>query len=275
MKEYLKQALPKQTAFLAYIKALVDNEIELRLLPWLCNSTRPSVDGGAFTGLYSIGASLFSSGVIAFEPQPFQCKQLSRSMPKSVRVVEAALSNKSGLGKLRMESLAGGSMSSLQPNSPLIPSGVDKIVSTVRLDDLGDINFGFIKLDVEGHEVEALEGAERVLSCTRPSLLIEAEERNSVGAVRKLIDYLTELDYEGFFVYDCVILPISEFNAIRHQDIRLLIGGSRRSYWSYINNFIFLPREWECRLPTRVPRAARAIATAQREVFRSCNRQVR
>ncbi|MEV9612698.1 FkbM family methyltransferase, partial [Klebsiella pneumoniae] len=50
-------------------------------------------------------------------------------------------------------------------------------VPTVRLDDYDKRRVGFIKIDVEGHEVAAVEGGLELIARDRPTILVEAEER--------------------------------------------------------------------------------------------------
>jgi hypothetical protein len=47
-------------------------------------------------------------------------------------------------------------------------------VDVARLDDLGLIDVGFMKIDVEGHENEVIEGGGALLERDHPNLLIEA-----------------------------------------------------------------------------------------------------
>ena len=47
-----------------------------------------------------------------------------------------------------------------------------------RLDDLALGDVGFVKIDVEGHELAVLRGAAETLQRNRPPLLVEAEERH-------------------------------------------------------------------------------------------------
>lgn len=262
MKELLRSAFPKLVADGAYLKALIENEIELRLLPFLCRPDRLSIDIGAFTGLYSTGASYFSAGVIAVEPQRGQADLLRRSMPTSVVVVEAAVSSMTGTGVLKMETAAGGSMSSLD-HTPVLPDKVFEVeVPTLRLDDLANEPVGFIKIDVEGHELEALKGARRILEQDRPALLIEAEERNRPDAVKAVSSYLAELGYNGFYVQRGELRPVRELDVAASQDPQLITGGKRNSYADYINNFIFVAGDLAHNIPLHPPTACEAIVSS-------------
>jgi len=267
IKQTLIRIAPGASSRAAYLKALVENEVELRLLPWLCDRRRTTIDVRAFTGTYTVGAALYSRKVIAVEPQPAQARALRRAMPNNVAVVEAALSNVTGTGVLRMANAAGGSMSHLakapQPQAgPAEGEGVEIEVRLVRLDDLTADAVGFVKIDAEGHELEVLQGALRTIERDKPAFVIEAEERFNKGAVARLSGQLAAFGYRGYFMFRDELCDLRRFDAATNQDLRLLTGGRRRDYRDYINNFIFWPAERAGDLPRRAPTARQAIGRA-------------
>jgi FkbM family methyltransferase len=259
VKQMVRNILPKPVAYASYLKALFQNEIELRLLPWLCDPDLTAIDVGAFTGTYTIGASIHSKDVIAIEPQKRQAEALRRSMPGNVRVMEAALSNTSGKGLLKLSSTKGGSMSRLDAVPSVTDGWPEVSVQVMRMDDLIHDRVGFVKIDAEGHEVRVLQGALRIIALDRPVFLIEAEERHQSGAVAAVAHFLGRFGYEGCFVYRGEICAIVEFDPRQHQDSHLKIGGRRNTYGDYINNFIFMPEERGSVLPSAVPSAAQAV----------------
>lgn len=258
-KQVLRDLFPKSVAYMAYLKALFENEIELRLLARVCDQERTSIDVGAFTGTYTIGAFIHSKDVIAVEPQPRQVEALRRSMPGNVKVVEAALSNISGQGVLEMETIKGGSMSRLNIGPSVTDGWVKHPVRLMRMDDLCRERVGFVKIDAEGHELEVLEGASRIIESDRPIFVIEAEDRYRKGAVEGVALFLRQFGYDGYFVYRGKLRGIGEYDPKRHQDLNLLVAGPRRAYADYINNFIFAPREEASKLPREAPSALRVL----------------
>jgi len=72
-------------------------------------------------------------------------------------------------------------------------------VKTRRLDGFGFQNVSFIKIDVEGYEIDVLDGCDAVLRQQKPTLLIEAENRHRANAVQSLASYLCNYGYDGFF----------------------------------------------------------------------------
>ncbi|MCC7545411.1 MAG: FkbM family methyltransferase, partial [Aquabacterium sp.] len=95
--------------------------------------------------------------------------------------------------------------------------------------------------DVEGNEEAVLEGAAATLARERPNLIIEVEERHNAGSVLRVARFLGNLSYDGFYLLDGELKPISSFDAAHDQDIHNV--GLQGKVGRYINNFIYVPRE--------------------------------
>lgn len=220
-------------------------EPELDILPLLVDRHRIAVDVGAHTGLYSEVLTKLATQVLAIEAIPELASDLSRLFP-DLEVIHAAASDRAGTitltipkGKLGLSSVA---------HSQFNDAGdLRKIdVDAITLDSLfmeRDDSIGFIKIDVEGHELAVLNGAKNVIEQHRPVLLIEAEERHSPGTVAKLFSFFEKRKYSGFFL-DSVLRSLHGFDPTVHQsladiDIGELDRGEHRG--KYINNFIFIP----------------------------------
>jgi hypothetical protein len=97
----------------------------------------------------------------------------------------------------------------------------------------------FLKIDVEGHELAVLQGAQQILDVHKPALLIECEARHRPdGDVRPVFDLLKTLGYEGSFFLKRHRYPLAAFQPGVHQ--RLGEHGKLPS--QYVNNFAFVPR---------------------------------
>ena len=53
-------------------------------------------------------------------------------------------------------------------------------INTIKLDDLKLTNIDFIKIDVDSHETQVLEGARDFLTNNSPVILIESKQRSIV-----------------------------------------------------------------------------------------------
>lgn len=116
---------------------------------------------------------------------------------------------------------------------------------TRRLDSYKYNDVGFIKIDVEGHELAALEAAAATIVTNRPTLLIGSEGRHAPGAPMTIFAWMGARRYDGYFLEGHHLVPLAAFDLARHQDSANI--GGWRSRWerrgTYINNFIFLPAE--------------------------------
>jgi FkbM family methyltransferase len=218
---------------------------ELRLLHYLCDRTRVSIDVGASIGSYTVHLLNHSRKCYAFEPRPdaaaYLARRLAAGSNSRLRVESVALSDHAGRAQLRVPVGEAG-RSSVERANPLEQLGAVEVLTVPvrRLDDYDDIGpVGCIKIDVEGHEDAVLRGARRLLLRDRPSLIIEIEERHKRHAVGTVSGFLGELGYRGFFFRHERLNPIEAFRVEEHQDVSNLAGGGG----NYVNNFLFAPQE--------------------------------
>ena len=206
-------------------------EPELRILDKLCRQDRVAVDIGANYGVYSWYLTKHARNVVAFEPQHHMVNFLKAALGPSVLVESVALSDCVGVAKMRVprDRLMDG-CATIEEENTLRNHKVQEIsVPTRCLDGYNLGAVGFMKIDVEGHELKVLKGAEATLRRDRPNLLIEAEERHRPNAIASLIDYLMPLGYHGFCLKDGKLRSL--------QDVEF---GSESS--AGLCNFIFSAR---------------------------------
>jgi Methyltransferase FkbM domain len=113
------------------------------------------------------------------------------------------------------------------------PGSDQEAVRVAKLDDVLDGDVGFVKIDVEGHELRVLEGASSLIERCRPILFIECEERHNPGGPAALFSHLKKAGYIGRFLREGVICDIAEFSLTRDQ-----LGDPGAPY---IYNFFFFP----------------------------------
>ncbi|MCO6418466.1 FkbM family methyltransferase [Siccirubricoccus sp. KC 17139] len=163
-----------------------------------------AVDGGANRGLHSfpMAESVGPAGqVIAFEPIPWLAETLrieggKRGLPQ-LEIRQQALAAEAGRAAFHWIRNADG-YSGLQPRD--YPSEPDRElieVETIRLDQLlGGVGrpFRFMKLDLEGGEFRAMQGAGQALAAHRPVIVFE----NARAGAARAYGYDAET-YFGFF----------------------------------------------------------------------------
>lgn len=124
-----------------------------------------AVDAGAHIGTFAIAMSSFFRAVVAFEPVPATYTVLQ----KNVRAHENIEVRHKGLGSQTSHAHVQ-ERNATNAGSQTLISGGD--LPVVRLDDeLSQADF--IKIDVEGMELEMLEGASRLIQTSRPVVLFE------------------------------------------------------------------------------------------------------
>ena len=73
----------------------------------------------------------------------------------------------------------------------------DTEIQTVRLDDYDTDEVGLIKLDIQGHEYAALQGAKQTILHDHPNILIEMEKWDTNTS--KIEALLADWDYDLVF----------------------------------------------------------------------------
>ena len=168
-------------------------------------------DVGANVGAYSLVAAKFFGGgvrVYAFEPAFLNYTQLCKNVylngcQGSVIPLPVALSDKTALGVFNYHNLIpGGALHTLgaaidHKGEAFVPAFTQHMLS-YRLDDLID-QFGLptpthIKIDVDGIELEVLEGARATLS--NPSLRSVIVELEAGEGERRITELLTAAGFE-------------------------------------------------------------------------------
>ena len=151
-----------------------------------------ALDCGANLGVHAIEWARFMTGwgqVVAFEPQERIYYALAGNVAinncLNARAVQAAVGAESGMIEIPvLDYTKPASYGSLELRPGDTPSqfigqaidyeaGPKVAVSLIALDDIGCDRVDFIKLDVEGMELDALKGARKTLETFKPILLVE------------------------------------------------------------------------------------------------------
>lgn len=166
-----------------------------KLLTGFAGKGRTMLDIGANAGFHALTAGLFFRRVIAFEPTPATAARLERNIMLSalrhIDVKRCALSNRAGeatfsvdpghCGTNRLGAAPGAAPSGREAGSITVPlRTLDSMAN-----DIGRVDF--IKMDVEGHECEVLEGAVKTIEQDRPQLFVEFNEPGQFDRFRSML----------------------------------------------------------------------------------------
>lgn len=178
-----------------------------KLLPGFVRQGDTVLDIGANIGYYAL---LFSqlvgeSGlVVAVEPHPQNAHVLELNLRlnrvTNVKVMPVAVSNE--VGSAQMFVSTGSNWHSLHPTE--LTSQETISVPTVTIDTIAaqlERTVDLIRMDIEGWEIKALEGAEGTLRRDRPSLVMEIHPAYmQQGDVQRFLMWLQSFGYEQGFV---------------------------------------------------------------------------
>jgi len=211
---------------------------------------RTALDVGANIGLFSHALSRLCPRVEAFEPQP-GCLESLRAFAAGTRgrvvVHPTAVSDHDGTLTLHIPE-ADGTTSGLATFRATVAGQSGPVraleVPVRRLDGFNFTGVGFIKIDVEGHEIEVLRGAEQTLRREKPVLMIEIEQRHLEFPIADIFAWLGGLGYQGFFLRGGAKVPLEQFSVEADQTAHLedvIAERYSRIRGRYINNFFFTP----------------------------------
>jgi len=218
-------------------------EPELRLLALLKDSNRDFLDVGANVGVYSYCALNQFRKVIAVEAHPGMAAGLRRIIKPDNQVLPVALSDRIGETTFHIPTRGGRDVltrSSLQQDAN--PGfGLRTInVPITTIDELDLSRLGVIKIDVEGHESAVLRGGIQTLETSKPTCIVECEERHNAGGVAQTFAFFESVGYQGYFLHRGALRHAAEFDlaALQRPEAAKSVGGKRSP--DYVNNFIFV-----------------------------------
>ncbi|MCJ7662339.1 MAG: FkbM family methyltransferase, partial [Anaerolineales bacterium] len=128
--------------------------------------------------------------VVAFEPHPKNAENLQKNIDlnnlRNIILEQKAVGQRNGRIQITGES-----------NSLVITKGTGVEVEMTSLDEYFDLNPTFLRIDVEGFEVEVLKGAKNILA-TRPKLAIEIHTRTLKHFDSSVDDLFNLIDVEQY-----------------------------------------------------------------------------
>lgn len=162
-----------------------------------------ALDIGANIGNHSVFFLKYFKSVHSFEPNPKVASMLRLNAGgRSISVYEFGLSNKNT--SLTFSQNKGNLGSSFICEDDHDKSSTNTKIEVRRLDDLNNADFGTVslmKIDVEGHELQVLEGAESLISKDRPIILFEQGSSDFVAGVSAATLFLKNKGYK-FYIRD-------------------------------------------------------------------------
>lgn len=229
-----------------------DDIPELQYIIQSINQGDSVLDIGTHKGgyLHWLRKAVGNSGTVtAFEPQPSLHKYVNEAISaygyQNITLHHAGVSSEESTLELfipKAEGLTSPGATFEQRNDT--KNGHFIAVPVLQLDKLlADRSkpVNFIKMDVEGHELQVFKGANDILAEDKPKLIFECENRHlNTIKVEDVFNHLTSLNYQGFFFLNGKLTSIDQFDAEEHQAIDENNEIVNKNL--YANNFVFEPK---------------------------------
>ncbi len=212
-------------------------EKEIKIIPNLLVNCNRAIDIGANVGVWSYWLSKYAKQVESFEPNPKIFNALKNIKIKNVNSYNIALSNKSGSVDLLIPKGSKGFSNQGASLSSIKVQGEHKSISIEAkcLDEYNFLDVDFIKIDVEGHEHEVIEGAQETINKFKPTMVIEMEEKHNQIPIEDQISSVEKLGYK------CCVLINEKIIQIEEIDLNKFHRNPTNND-SYLFNFIFYPQ---------------------------------
>jgi FkbM family methyltransferase len=186
----------KMLPFMFWLQGIsTDDDPYMASMGRFCRQGQNAVDIGANVGFYTYTLSKRFLRVYAFEINDEITGWIKQYGAKNIELVECGISSVAGTARLHLPVTQGLTISgygTLHRNIlPEADSYVEKECRLAPLDDFAIEGIGFMKIDVEGHEMEVLKGAAKTIAGSRPVILIEVRTMNEV----EVDDWFMALDY--------------------------------------------------------------------------------
>ena len=194
-----------------------------------------SADIGSNTGYYSNMLLKISDKVFSFEPIKYHCiNQKKIFKNRNITVYNFGLSNEQSRKKLYIPN-------NNDPEASFINKNYDFYINFVNIKK-GDHIFknkkiDFIKIDVEGYELNVLKGLISQIKKFKPFLLIEIEKRHNENFI-KVFNFLKKFNYKIYYLTknnDLKEIYTDNMKKFFKHNQKLKVLNTDR----YINNFFF------------------------------------
>ena len=217
-----------------------NDEQEINLVKKFIKSGTDSIDVGVYRGVYSYEMSKYSEKVHSFEPNPIIFKYINKNLKKFIKNIHLynfALSNQNKTINLKIPIRNSNSNKEIFEeyyemgkatihNENNFENYENFEIQTKKIDELSFGNkISFIKIDVEGHELEVIEGAINTIKRDKPVLLVEIEKQYTKKEVAESINFINSLGYKSYFFNKKDLKSTTELNNL-----------------DLFNNFIFFPK---------------------------------
>jgi FkbM family methyltransferase len=199
--------------------------LEEKVFPKIANKTI-CLDIGANIGNHSVSFAKYFGKVISFEPNPmtFDVLNLNSKWNKNIFPIPLGASNKSFTAFAKVPAGNLGAAEIIHKQDSDTTNTIE--FTCIRIDEYLEKekfqDIGFIKIDVEGHEYEALEGCQKILTIAHPVIVFELLRKDFKRSGEKIFDFLKKNEYSHFYEIN---KKISEINNPKNKNYKMIAAS--------------------------------------------------
>lgn len=192
----LSQEVLNRRVFNQEIYNLHSKEFMLGQTAKFIDPMKNAMDIGAAVGMYTTFWAQKAARVHSYEAVPAVYKQLEKVKERfdNVSTYRLAVGEEVGFTTFYVDDkrLSNSGFTDLVGGQP-----IEVPVTTIDAQDLSDV--GFIKVDVEGHELAVLNGGRETIERDRPVCMVEIYPKFNQGPVSATFDWFFDRDYKAFY----------------------------------------------------------------------------
>ena len=223
-------------------------DVEAKLLRSVVVESSVMLDIGANAGIYStiMEDIVGSENLYIFEPLPHLYRYLRKRF-ENAHVFDLALSDKEGVRNIRVPFIDGtrvDARATFNSHTESNQTGTEELaVQLLSLDSFAKTanlkSIELVKIDVEGHELEVINGGVETITRFKPLILIEIESRHHQFPITEIFAQFESLGYEGYYLHPAAfkLNNVAKFDGDRDQDQKNL---NSKDLYHYLNNFFFV-----------------------------------
>ena len=175
------------------------------------------LDVGSNVGIYSYFFLKKFKKIEAFEPLNEITYRLKALNSAKLNINNVAISDQLGFLDFFIPIRNGLPVSALASLEQREEPYETRTVDVKTIDDYNFSNVDLIKIDVEGHEYQVIQGAQDTLSRCRPVLIVEIEQRHTTKPIDQVFRLIIQQGYEGFFMLNGDLVSLDKFSYENNQ----------------------------------------------------------
>ncbi len=206
----------------------------LRVLPNYITPNKLTIDVGGNSGYQTYFHPNYND-VVTYEPVPELFEVLSQNLKQldeKVTLINKAVTN----DNKDIELFVDVNRLSMTSQAPLVESEAINVPG-VALDNENHTNVGFIKVDVEGYELDVLEGATKLIERDRPTMMVEVYQPwcDKIGfSSETIFEFFVDRDYRILY-YDS-----KQVEMVECKDIGEAVSAVHNLHHLHDGDFLFV-----------------------------------